>query len=77
MDTDSEELDMPPSDIYLEVMAGFLLVVIGQLSTFKLKPVRYGRDTNTKRWDESYGAPDFKSFTSRAKALHKRKSSST
>ena len=67
-----DSVELPPSDVVLECCISFALIMFGQIWPIKVLPVRFGKTTNLRRWDESIGAGDFKGFNHRGRLLAKR-----
>ena len=57
------------SQIVVELVISFVLVVIGQLIALKLKPIRLAPDVKAKSYDEVLSGSDFMVFNHRGKAL--------
>lgn len=47
----------------------FFLIVMGQLSSLRLKPIKVSADIKGKHFDEVVGRTDFAVFNHRGKAL--------
>lgn len=73
MDASSDvSVDLPPSDVVIEVLVGFILVLIGKLMPIKVHYVRYGKKTNLRKYDESYARPDFAPVSHRTRLFRQR-----
>lgn len=63
---------LPPVDILLELAVSFLLLLIGQVSPLKLKPVRIAPDKTIRSYEEVMGRPEFATFQHRGRAMAKK-----
>jgi len=66
---------LPPADILIELLASFLLILIGQVLPLSLRPVRMTPDKTVRSFEEVMGRPEFASFRHRGRAMGEKKSS--
>ena len=64
---------LPPADILIELLASFLLILIGQVLPLSLRPVRMTPDKTVRSFEEVMGRPEFASFRHRGRAMGEKK----
>mmetsp|Transcript_11525 Transcript_11525/g.18893 ORF Transcript_11525/g.18893 Transcript_11525/m.18893 type:complete len:103 (+) Transcript_11525:46-354(+) len=63
------ETNEPPIDVMIELIVGFVCVLVSQLSTLKLKPMRISPQIRAKTFDEAMTNVDYMVFNHRGKFL--------
>jgi hypothetical protein len=70
---ESNNTSMPPTDVYIEVVIGFLFTLAGIVMPLKFRAVHKTASTTNKRWEEAFGRPDYFAFSPRLRELNKRR----
>lgn len=60
------------TEVIVEVVVGFLLVLVGQLLALRLKPVRIAANIPAVSFEETWSDSDFITFNHRGQSIQKR-----
>mmetsp|Transcript_41076 Transcript_41076/g.41961 ORF Transcript_41076/g.41961 Transcript_41076/m.41961 type:complete len:104 (+) Transcript_41076:164-475(+) len=66
-----DSVSLPPSDVILEIIFSFLMMLITLVLPMKFVPIVLSQNKSYKTWEESTSRPDFFTFNHRGRMLSK------
>ena len=65
-------MGLPPTDVVVECLLSFVLILFGQLSTLTLESIQVLPDKKFTAFDDRFGAPEFIRFNHRGREFQRR-----